>query len=72
MIFHLIVGLTKKYYYIKMGYFPPYSHSKNKIEVELHLPNHATKSDFWYMWYEKVLIHCNLSVDILQFLKRMI
>ena len=29
-----------------MGYFPPYSHSKNKIEVELHLANHATKSDF--------------------------
>ena len=46
MIFHLIVGLTKKYYYIKMGYFPPDSHSKNKIEVELHLPNNATKSDF--------------------------
>ena len=29
-----------------MGYFPPYSLSKNKIEVKLHLPNHATKSDF--------------------------
>ena len=27
-----------------MGYFPPYSYSKNKIEVELDLSNYATKS----------------------------
>ena len=28
-----------------MSYFPRYGHSKNKIEVELDLPNYATKSD---------------------------
>ena len=28
-----------------MSYFPPYIHSKNKIEVELDLSNYATKSD---------------------------
>ena len=28
-----------------MSYFPPYGHSKNKIEVELDLSNYATKSD---------------------------
>ena len=28
-----------------MSYFPPCSHSKNKIEVELGLSNYATKSD---------------------------
>ena len=28
-----------------MSYFPPYSHSKNKIEVKLDLTNYATKSD---------------------------
>ena len=27
-----------------MNYFPPYGHSKNKIEVELDLSNYATKS----------------------------
>ena len=27
-----------------MSYFPPYSHSKNKIKVELDLPNYVTKS----------------------------
>ena len=26
-----------------MSYFPPYSHSKSKIEVELDLYNYATK-----------------------------
>ena len=26
-----------------MSYFPPYSHSKNKLEVGLDLPNYATK-----------------------------
>ena len=32
----LTVGLIKKIYFYKMGYFPqPYTHSKNKIEVEL-------------------------------------
>ena len=28
-----------------MSFLPPYSHSKNKIEVELDLSNYATKSD---------------------------
>ena len=42
----LIVGLIKKrYFYAKMSYFPPYGHSKNKIEVELDLSNYAPKSD---------------------------
>ena len=32
MIIHLIVRLKKRRYcYIKMSYFPPYSHSRNKI-----------------------------------------
>ena len=30
---------------LKMNCFPPFSHSKNKIEVELDLSNYATKSD---------------------------
>ena len=29
-----------------MSYFPPYGHSRNKIEVKLNLSNQATKSDF--------------------------
>ena len=29
-----------------MSHFPPYCHSRNKIEVELYLANYATKSDF--------------------------
>ena len=33
------------YWYIKVSYFPPYSHSKNKIEVKLDLTNYPTKSD---------------------------
>ena len=28
-----------------MSYFPPYSHSKNKIEIELDLSNYALKFD---------------------------
>ena len=28
-----------------MSYFPPYSHSRNKMEVKLDLSNYATKSD---------------------------
>ena len=35
MIIHLVVGLIKKYCYIKMSYFSPYNHSKNKIKFEL-------------------------------------
>ena len=41
---HLMVGLIKRYCYVKMSYFPPYHHSKNKIKVELDLSNFATKS----------------------------
>ena len=29
-----------------MGYFPPYSYSKKKKEVELDMSDYATKSDF--------------------------
>ena len=30
-----------------MSYFPePHTHSKNKLDVELDLPNYTTKSDF--------------------------
>ena len=43
MILHFIVGLIKNVVK-KMSYFPPYSHSKNKAEVELYLSNYATKS----------------------------
>ena len=28
-----------------MSYFPPYSYSKNKIEIELALSNYPTQSD---------------------------
>ena len=28
-----------------MSYFPPYSHSKSKIEADLDFSNYATKSD---------------------------
>ena len=28
-----------------MSYFPPYGHSKSKIEIELNLSSYATKSD---------------------------
>ena len=42
-----------------MSYFPePHTHSKNKIEVELHLSNYATKSDLKKM--QQMLIHQNL------------
>ena len=29
-----------------MSYFPPYSHSKYRIEIELDLSNYATKFEF--------------------------
>ena len=46
MIIHLTVALIKKILLYKMSYFPePYTRSKNKIKVELGLPNCATKSD---------------------------
>ena len=31
---------------MKTNYFPPYSDSKNKIEVQLDLPNETTKANF--------------------------
>ena len=40
-----------------MSYFPPYTHNKNKIEVELDLSNYATKFD---LKTQQVLIHQNL------------
>ena len=45
MIIHLIVGLIKRYCYIKTSYFPLNTHSKNKAEVELDLSIYAAKSD---------------------------
>ena len=53
----LIVRLTKKDIVIKMSYFSPYSYSKNKTEVELDLPNYATKSD---LKTQQMSIHHNL------------
>ena len=47
---------------MKMSYFPPYVHLKNKIEVELDLCNYATKSD----------LENAASADALQFAKNMI
>ena len=44
----------------KMGYITPYSHSKNKIEVELDLSNYAIKFD----------IKNATSVDTSQFAKK--
>ena len=46
MVICLIVELMKKMLLNKMSYFPePYTHSKNKLKVELDLYNYATKSD---------------------------
>ena len=47
VIICVIVGLINKISLYKLIYFPePYSHIKNKINVELYLCNYATKSDF--------------------------
>ena len=44
---YLIVGFMKKILLYKMSYFSePYTHSKNKIKVEVDSSNCATKSDF--------------------------
>ena len=56
----LVVVLIKKYFYIKMSYFPPYIYSKNKVEVELDLSNFAIKSD----------LKNATGVDISQFAKK--
>ena len=46
MVICLIVELMKKMLLNKMSYFPePYTHSKNKLKVELDLYNYATKYD---------------------------
>ena len=45
MIILLTIGLIRKISLFKMNYFPKtYTHSKNKIKVELDLP-YATKCD---------------------------
>ena len=55
MIIFLIDGLIKNILLNKLSYFPePYAHSKSKINVELDLSNHATKSD---LKKQQVLIH---------------
>ena len=54
----LTVGLMKKISLCKMSYFPePYIRSKNKIKLELHLPNSAIKSD---LKTQQVSMHQNL------------
>ena len=60
VIIHVIVGLMKRILLYKSGLifcFLPYSHSKNQIEVELHLSNYVTKSD---LKMQQLLIHYNL------------
>ena len=44
------MDLQKRYCCIKMSCFPPYDHSKSKIEVELDFSNYAVKSDL--IWLE--------------------
>ena len=47
MVIVLTVGLITAILLLKVSYFPePYTHSKIKIKVELHLPYYATKPDF--------------------------
>ena len=45
MIIHLIVEFTKKTLLDTMSCFPPFGHSKSKIDVELTLSNFATTFD---------------------------
>ena len=45
MLTHLINGFINKILLYNNGSFPPYGHSKNKIEAELYLCNYTTKSD---------------------------
>ena len=48
MVIHLTVGLLKNILSYKMSHFSePYTCNKNKIKVEFHLPNYATKSDLY-------------------------
>ena len=63
MIIYLIVGLTKKTLLKKkLVFFLPFGLSKNKIQVELDLPNYATKSD---LKTQQVLIHRNLLTKMI-------
>ena len=63
MIIYLIVGLTKKdIVKKKLVFFLPFGLSKNKIQVELDLPNYATKSD---LKTQQVLIHRNLLTKMI-------
>ena len=47
MIIHLLNGLIRKMWFYKMSpYFPrPYQRFDGDINVELNLPNYATKAD---------------------------
>ena len=56
---NLIVGLRKKTLLYEMNYLP-HTHSKNKVEVALHLSNYVTKLD----------LKNATVVDTLQFTKK--
>ena len=46
VITHLIIGIIKTYFYVKLSYFPdPYTSIKNKTKTVLDLFNYTTKSD---------------------------
>ena len=47
----------KRYCYIKISYFSPYVHNKNKIELELDLSNYARNSE----------LKNSIGVDVWQF-----
>ena len=36
---------TKRHHYVEMSYYAEPSHSRNKVKVELDLPNYAIKSE---------------------------
>ena len=44
MMIHLIVGLTKNIFLLKLSYFLPCGHSKNKLEVKLNFFEYANKT----------------------------
>ena len=58
----LIVGLIKKYCYIKMTYFPPFGNSKNETKFDLDLPNYATKS---HLKTQQVSMHLHLRLKMI-------
>ena len=62
MIIDLIVQLIKKIFLLKMSYFRPYGHRKNKIEVEqicLIMQQNLTQE------MQQVLIHHNLLKNMI-------